>query len=102
MFFVAMEHPDGPAWDQHVKAHVDDLEELAAAGTLRASGPLENGRLRTGFLVFEAPDRATVTRFVAADPFTVHGVIRTVEIREWDPVFGVFAPTASGTMPGSS
>ena len=99
-FIVTMSHPDGDGWNRHLAAHVAYLKELVAAGTLRASGPLIGTPLRSGSLIFTVPDRATAEALVAADPFAIEGLIETLSITEWDPLFGVFAPESSGRLPG--
>jgi uncharacterized protein YciI len=99
-FIVTMAHPDGDGWNRHLAAHVRYLKELVAAGALRASGPLKGTPLRSGFLIFTAPDRAAVEGLVARDPFAIEGLIETLTIIEWDPLFGAFAAESSGHLPG--
>lgn len=96
-FIVTMSHPDGDGWGRHVRAHVRYLEALVADGTLRASGPLRGTPLRTGFLIMLAKDRSDVEAIIAKDPFAVEGLIETLTIAEWDPLFGAFAAESSGT-----
>lgn len=100
-FFIAtMSHPDGDGWNRHLAAHVAYLKELVAAGSLRASGRLIGTKLRSGFLIFTVPDRVTVEALVARDPFAVEGLIETLTVIEWDPLFGAFAAESSGYLPG--
>jgi uncharacterized protein YciI len=87
---------------RHLAAHVVYLKTLVAAGSLRASGPLKGTRLRSGFLIFMVPDRATVEALVAADPFATKGLIESLTITEWDPLFGAFAAESSGNLAGLS
>ncbi len=101
-FIVTMSHPDGDGWNRHLAAHVAYLRELVAAGSLRASGPHIGTPLRSGSLIFTVPDRATAEALVAADPFAIEGLIETLSITEWDPVFGAFAAESSGQPPGSA
>jgi uncharacterized protein len=98
-FIVTMSHPDGDGWNRHLAAHVVYLRWLVARGMLRASGRLIGTPLRSGFLIFVAPDRATVEALVAKDPFSVEGLIVSLTILEWDPLFGVFAEESTGRMP---
>jgi uncharacterized protein len=98
-FIVTMSHPDGDGWNRHLAAHVAYLKGLVATGRLRASGRLIGTPLRSGFLIFIVPDRATVEALVAADPFAVEGLIETLTIIEWDPLFGAFAAESSGHLP---
>jgi len=99
-FTVTMSHPVGDGWNRHLADHIAYLRDLVAAGTLRASGPLIGTTLRSGFLIFAAPDRAAVERLVAADPFATEGLIEALTIFEWDPLFGAFAAESSGHLPG--
>jgi uncharacterized protein YciI len=99
-FIVTMSHPDGDGWNRHLAAHVAYLEMLVDAGSLRASGRLVGTPLRSGFLIFTVPDRPTAEALVAGDPFAVEGLIETLSIVEWDPLFGVFAAESSGHLPG--
>lgn len=100
-FFVAtMSHPNGAGWNRHLVAHVAYLQDLIAAGSLRASGPLIGTPLRSGFLIFTAPDLTRVEALVAADPFAVEGLIESLTITEWDPLFGAFAAESSGHLAG--
>ena len=69
-------------------------------GSLIASGPLTTTRLRSGFLMFEAPSRSEVEALVQADPFAIMGLIVDLTIEEWDPLFGVFAARSSGRLAG--
>jgi uncharacterized protein len=98
-FIVTMSHPDGDGWNRHLAAHVAYLTGLVAAGHLRASGRLIGTKLRSGFLIFTVPDRAAVETLVAADPFAIEGLIETVTIIEWDPLFGAFATESTGHLP---
>ena len=75
-FIVTMAHPEGEGWNRHLAAHVDYLKALIAAGHLRASGPLVGTALRSGFLIFTAPDRAVGTRAEAGA-----GPTSTVSVR---------------------
>jgi uncharacterized protein len=102
-FFIAtMSHPDGDGWNRHLSAHVDYLKQLIAAGSLRASGPLIGSPLRSGFLIFTAPDLASVKALVAADPFALEKLIESLTINEWNPLFGAFAAESSGQLSGLS
>jgi uncharacterized protein len=57
-------------------------------------------KLRSGFLIFTVPDRVAVEALVAADPFAVEGLVETLTIIEWDPLFGAFAAESTGHLPG--
>jgi len=62
----ATDHPEGDGWNRHLADHVRYLHELVAAGVLRASEPLKGTPLRSGFLIFTAPDRAAVEALVTS------------------------------------
>lgn len=99
LFTVTMTHPNGPAWNKHVRAHVEYLLDLYESQVLKASGPLKDQPLRTGFMIVKAADRAEVERIVAADPFSKEGIIVNLSINEWDPLFGVFGQESSQFVP---
>jgi uncharacterized protein YciI len=82
-----MSHPDGDGGTRRLADHVAYLQKLVAAGALRASGRLIGTRLRSGFLIFTVPDRATVEALVAEDPFAVAGLIESLTINQWGPLF---------------
>lgn len=68
----------------HYDAHKAFLSDTSPHGvTIVMSGPLvaDDGKTAVGsLLVVEAPDRATVERFNAADPFHAAGIWETVAI----------------------
>lgn len=102
IYLVRMEHPDGDGWNQHVLAHVRYLKELISNGQLLASGPLKGTPLRAGFLIMAAEDRKQVEALVAEDPFSKEGLICTLTIDEWDPLFGMLADHSSKQFPPES
>jgi len=69
---------------EHYAEHRAFIEaDLAHNVSILTSGPLQSddGSTMTGSLfIIEAEDRATVERFVAGDPFHVHGVWGDVKI----------------------
>ena len=76
MLFIihGIDKPDGlPLRLAHYEAHKAFLSDTSAFGvTIVMSGPLvaDDGTSMIGsFFLVEAPDRATVERFNAADPF---------------------------------
>jgi uncharacterized protein YciI len=100
VFTVMMVHPDGEGWNAHLKAHVDYLLKILQEGKLKASGPLKGTKLRSGFLIISAADRAEVENIIANDPFAIEGLIVELVITEWDPVFGAFHDISSKNLPG--
>jgi uncharacterized protein YciI len=97
-FIVTMTHPDGNAWNKHLTAHVHYLQKLVEDGILRASGPLKGLPHRSGFLIMSAGSRQEVEAAVSRDPFAREGLIESLTIFEWDPLFGVFAAESSGEI----
>jgi uncharacterized protein YciI len=78
---------DGPGAAElrrrHRPAHLDGLRPLARAGRVRWAGPLLEGGAPVGsVVVFEAPDLAAARAQVAGDPYVVHGVFASHELRE--------------------
>jgi uncharacterized protein YciI len=100
IFTVMMAHPDGAGWNTHLKPHVDYLLKILKEGKLIASGPLNGTKLRSGFLIISAADRAEVETIVANDPFAIEKLIVELVITEWDPVFGAFHDISSKQLPG--
>ncbi|PIJ48194.1 MULTISPECIES: YciI family protein [unclassified Erwinia] len=94
-----MDHPHGPEWDAYVVEHVRYLQTLLASGSLLASGPLKQTPLRAGFLIFRAPGIETVRELIAADPFAREGLIASLDIQQWDPLFGLLEDFSSQQLP---
>jgi len=68
---------------QHRPAHLERLRPLARAGRVRFAGPLLDAGAPVGSVViFEAPDLAAARALAAADPYVVHGVFASHEVRE--------------------
>ncbi|WP_213992891.1 YciI family protein [Sodalis sp. dw_96] len=99
-FIVTMTHPDGDGWKKHLHEHIDYLQKLVQQGVLRASGPVKNSPLRSGFLIFKAASRKEVELLIEKDPFSLARLIVSLSISEWDPLFGEFAAESSGVQPG--
>ncbi len=99
-FIVTMTHPDGDGWKKRLPAHIAYLQKLVQTGVLRASGPVKNSPLRTGFLIFKAASRKEVEALIEQDPFSIQRLIVSLTISEWDPLFGEFASESSGEIPG--
>ena len=60
---------------------------LMRQSALLGSGPFVDGAAGA-LLVFRTADRAELDAIVAADPFTVEGVVAETDIRTWDVVLG--------------
>lgn len=81
----------GPDTDTRMErrpAHRAWQAELHEAGTILASGPLDNDPVPGGLLILKAADKAEIARHLAADPYASIGVIDETIVREWTPVFG--------------
>lgn len=99
LYIVRMDHPDGEAWNTHVLEHVQYLQSLIADGRLLASGPLKGTPLRAGFLIMKADSEAEVRAMVDDDPFTREGLIHSLTIEAWDPLFGMLSDHSSQEPP---
>lgn len=99
VYTVTMSHPDGSGWDTHAREHVLYLKGLINAGKIIASGPIKGAALRSGFILFRARDISEVKAMVEADPFSREGLIASLEIAQWDPLFGQLSAYSSGTAP---
>ncbi len=101
VYTVTMSHPQGRGWDDFVREHVLYLKGLISEGKIIASGPIKGTKLRTGFILFLARDIDEVKAMVEADPFSREGLIVTLDIAQWDPLFGQLAAFSSGSVPDS-
>ncbi len=99
-FVVTMTHPDGDEWGRHVVAHVEYLLDLVEAGKLVASGPVKDLSQRGGLLIFSVASRREVDELIAHDPFSPAGLIATLTVVEWDPLFGAFHDRSSRESAG--
>ena len=84
----ALDRPAGlPLRLEHYAAHRAFVEEQEALGIgVVLSGPLQSddGEMMIGsFFVLDAPDRAAVEAFVAADPFMKEGLWQEVRINRF-------------------
>ena len=99
IYVVRMEHPEGDAWGRYVAEHVRYLRTLIAQGHLLASGPLQGTPLRAGFLIFKAENELQVREWIKADPFSREQLIVSLDICQWDPLFGCLAEVSSQVLP---
>lgn len=74
--------------------HVDYLNGLNAAGTLKFAGPFlgEDGKPLGSLVVVEAADRTAAEAIAAGDPYAKAGLFASVEILPWNWTFN--APEA--------
>lgn len=68
----------------HFPAHRARLDEFHARGTLLMAGAFADPLTQGSMGIFTT--REAAEEFVAGDPFVTHGVVRAVEIREWNDV----------------
>lgn len=98
IYAVTYEHPDEDGWKLHVMPHVAWLQDRVKDGSLLASGPFAASSVKSALLIMSAPDRPSLDRLIAGDPFARERLIENMAIREWDPIFGIFNDRSS--MPG--
>jgi uncharacterized protein YciI len=82
--------PDTDTRMEHRPAHRQWQSEMNEAGTILASGPLDNDPQPGGLLLMRAGDRAEIEELLTKDPYASLGVIEQTVVREWTPVFGPF------------
>lgn len=99
LFIVTYEHPDELGWQQHLMPHITWLQERIDDGSLIASGPFSNTPGKSALLIMNTPDKASLERVIASDPFAIEGLIANMTIREWDPIFGAFNDRSSMPKP---
>lgn len=98
IYVVTYEHPNADGWKEHLMPHIAWLQAQLKTGALIASGPFSDRTVRPAMLIMDAPDRGSLDRLIAADPFAEQGLIANMTVNEWDPIFGVFNDRSS--MPG--
>lgn len=74
---------------QHRPAHLAAIEALDHAGRIRFAGPMldDAGQPCGSVVVFEAADLPAARALIAADPYLVHGIFASYELREIRQVF---------------
>jgi len=68
----------------HMAAHVAHYEGFAARGLLVAIGTFEQPEVNGSMCVLTT--REAAEEFAAADPFVVHGVVRSARVLAWTNV----------------
>lgn len=72
MFILSLTYKQDPAEaDRHMQPHLDWVRKGYDKGWFLASGRKVP---RTGGVILARGDRAEIEAFIAADPFTIHGV----------------------------
>ncbi len=77
--------PDASTIAKARPAHREYLTRLRAQGNLVISGPFAGDQ--GGLLVYEAETPEQVDAFLREDPFGVHGVFVSWEIKPWNIIF---------------
>ena len=74
--------------NEHLKLAWEAQErgEIVVAGAL--SDPAD-----MAVLMFQAESPEVVERFAKADPYVIHGLVKTYRVRQWNTVVGDFAST---------
>ena len=88
----------GPAWDDSKPledqvewtAHAKFMDDLYDEGFVALVGPLEG--TRDALLVVRASGASEITARLAADPWTVNGLLRTARITPWQLRLGSLPP----------
>ena len=83
--------PDTAARMDTRPAHRAWQADLHEAGTILASGPLDDEPAPGGLLLMRAENREEIGRLLTTDPYASIGVIDETSIREWTPVFRPFS-----------
>lgn len=70
-------------------AHVEHLNKLNAAGTLKFAGPFlgDDEKPNGSLVVVEAADMAEARSIAEADPYYLAGLFEKVEVKAWNWVF---------------
>ena len=89
---MCVDHPGGLARRMAAReAHLAYAREHMSM--IKVAGPLldEAGDMAGSMFIIEAPDKAAVEAFSAADPYRLADVFERVEIRPWRITVGAFA-----------
>jgi uncharacterized protein YciI len=89
---MCVDHPGGLARRMATReAHLAYAREHLSM--IKVAGPLldEAGDMAGSMFIIEAPDKAAVEAFSAADPYRLADVFERVEIRPWRITVGAFA-----------
>jgi uncharacterized protein YciI len=68
----------------HMAEHVAHYEDFAARGLLVAIGTFEQPEVNGSMCVLTT--REAAEQFAAADPFVLHGVVRSYRVHAWTDV----------------
>ena len=73
-------------------AHLAHANEAVARRELVLGGALADP-VDAAVMLFRAPSREVVERFVARDPYVLNGLVKSWRVREWTTVVGPEAST---------
>lgn len=93
MAVFAVTYTYGPDTDTRMSvrpAHREWQSSQLDAGTLLASGPLEDELTPGGLLILRGDSKESIAELLTQDPYHDAGVIAETVIRSWTPVFGPF------------
>lgn len=95
VFAVRYTHPDAPGWAEHLEAHTRWLLTQLQSGALLASGPITleqptEDKARGALLLFQAASREELETLIESDPYSQQGLVSSLSVEEWNPLFGVF------------
>ena len=85
---VTFTHTKLFGWLVYLYAHIRYLKKLIKQGKLQISGPGVGTPVRSAQLVFTVTDRDKLDRLVAADPYSVHGLVASSTVNLWDVKYG--------------
>ncbi|MCW3016051.1 MAG: YCII-like protein [Solirubrobacterales bacterium] len=71
----------------HFPAHKERLDAFRARGDLLLVGTFGDPQQQGSMAIFAS--REAAEEFVAGDPFVLHGVVASHELREWNELYGV-------------
>jgi len=89
---MCVDHPG--ALDRRMAAREAHLAYVREHISLvKIAGPLldDEGQMAGSMFVIEAPDKAAVEAFSAADPYRLAGLFERVEVRSWKVTVGALA-----------
>ena len=89
---MCVDHPG--ALDRRMAAREAHLAYVSEHISLvKIAGPLldDEGQMAGSMFVIEAPDKAAVEAFSAADPYRLAGLFERVEVRSWKVTVGALA-----------
>ncbi|HLS39233.1 MAG TPA: YciI family protein [Ornithinicoccus sp.] len=91
VYAVLYEYADDPAVAEHRPSHRAFLAALHEEGTLLTSGPFADAGGPGALLLLRGDSEQTVRDLLREDPFQQQGLVESVTVREWAPVFGPWA-----------